>query len=77
MWARSRSAHRAGLSVRAFTAEITIAMAIVIPNSRKKAPLMPEMKDTGTKTAAITSVMEMIAPEISCMASMLACRADW
>ena len=34
------------------------------------------MNDTGTKTAAMTSVMEMIAPEISCMASILAVRAE-
>ena len=30
------------------------------------------MKDTGTNTAAITNVMEMMAPEISFMASMAA-----
>ena len=34
------------------------------------------MNDTGTNTADITSVMEMMAPEISFMASIDACRAD-
>ena len=34
------------------------------------------MNDTGMNTEAITSVMEMIAPEISFMASMDAVSAD-
>ena len=34
------------------------------------------MNDTGTKTAAITRVIEMIAPDISCIASILAVRAE-
>ena len=34
------------------------------------------MNDTGINTDAITSVMEMMAPDISFMASMDACRAD-
>ena len=34
------------------------------------------MNDTGMNTDAITSVIEMMAPEISFIASILACNAD-
>ena len=66
------SAHRAGVSVRAFTPEIRMATARVRANCRKKIPTGPDMNVTGTNTADMTSVMAITAPPISLMAALAA-----
>ena len=54
---RRNSAHRAGDSVSALNAEISIATMIVTANCRNSVPEIPAMKATGTNTESSTSVM--------------------
>ena len=54
-----------------------MATARVRPNCLKKTPLVPPMKLTGTKTEAITRVMETMAGAISPMAEIEAARGSF
>ena len=69
-------AQRAGVKVKALTAEIRMEIASVRPNWRKKIPAVPWIKDTGMNTAAMTKVMDTMAPAISLIASIAAVLAE-
>ena len=70
---RSTSAHSAGDSVSALSAEISIAALMVTANWRKSWPEMPGMNATGTNTDSSTRVMAMIGPVIWFIALIVAC----
>ena len=57
---------------RATASENSTAMATVMPNCLKYCPAMPPMKETGTNTAAMVSVVATTASPISSAASMAA-----
>jgi len=67
--APSRRAESAGVRVNALKAEMAIEKAMVKANWRKRMPVVPGKKATGTKTATSTSDVAMTAPVTSFMAS--------
>ncbi len=71
---RRNTAHRAGDSVSALNAEISIAAMIVTANCWNSTPEIPAMKPTGPKTESSTSVMAMIGA-VTCVIAFLAASA--
>ena len=71
-WRRRNTAHNAGDSVSALSAEISIATLIVTANCRNSSPEMPGMKATGTNTESSTSVIATIGAVISAIAFLVA-----
>ncbi len=69
---RRNTAHSAGNSVSAFSAEISIAALTVTANWRNNWPDTPGMKATGTNTLSSTRVMAMIGPVICAIAFLVA-----
>jgi hypothetical protein len=67
---------RAGESVRALRAEISIATEIVTANCRNSWPETPGMKAIGTKTDSSTSEMATIGAVISPIAFLVQSRTD-
>src|SRR5690606_5254521 len=70
------NAHKAGLNVNAFKAEIPIATINVTPNWLYKQHVRPVMNVTGINTAHINIVIETMAPEISPIAFFVAVGAS-
>src|ERR1700688_28000 len=71
---RRKMPQRAGDSVSALMAEITIAALIVTANCLNKAPEMPGIKPTGTKTDNSTNVIAMIGA-VNCSIAFLVASA--
>ncbi len=71
---RSTTPHKAGLSVSALVAEISMAMMMVTENCRNRLPCKPGMKAIGTNTDSSTSVMAMIGAVIWLIAFFTASR---
>ena len=53
------------MSANETSSENSVAAAIVIPNSLKSRPMLPDMKLTGRNTITSTRVIEMAARPIS------------
>ena len=66
MWRRS-FAHIIGVSVSDTTAEMRIATASVIANSRNSRPTTSPMNSSGISTAISENVSEMIVKPICCV----------
>src|ERR1035437_10251547 len=64
----SNKVQSAGVNDSAMNADITTDMAIVMANCWYRRPTMPEIKPTGTKTAARMSAMATTGAEISFIA---------
>ena len=71
VWRRN-TAHSAGDSVSAFSAEISIATLMVTANCRNSSPEMPGMKASGTNTDSSTRVMATIGAVICSIAFLVA-----
>ena len=71
VWRRNMP-HRAGESVSAFTAEISIATEIVTANCLNSVPEMPGMKPIGTNTLSSTKVMAIMGAVIWRIAFLVA-----
>lgn len=69
-----KTAHCAGLRVRALRALMPVVAAMVRANWRYICPAMPGRKAVGRKTDISTSVMPMTGPVISSIALMVASR---
>ena len=61
-----------GSSVKLTNRETSTATATVMPNCRKKRPMMPSMKATGTNTATMANVVAITARPISLVPSLAA-----
>ena len=72
-FALSHSAHCVGFSVNAFTAEISAVAAITSANCRYICPVIPGMNAGGRNTDINTSVIPMIGPISSFIASIAPC----
>ena len=70
------TAHRAGDSVRALTAEMTIDTETATANWRNSSPDMPGMNAIGTNTDSSTAVMAMIGAVMWPMARRVASAGD-
>ena len=70
----SISAHSAGVSVSATSADSSVETATVIANCLYMTPAMPPRKPTGTKTAARISAIATTGPLTSSIALMVASR---
>ena len=71
--ARSHNAHCVGFNVNAFTAEISAVAAITSANCRYICPVIPGMNAGGRNTDINTSVIPMIGPISSRIASIDPC----
>ncbi len=71
LWRRN-TAHSAGDSVSAFSAEISTDTLMVTANWRNNWPEIPGMNAIGTNTDSSTSVMAMIGAVICAIASLVA-----
>ena len=71
-----RMAEIAGVKVRALKAEMATENAMVSANWRKRMPVLPGKKATGTNTATSTSEVAMTAPATSFMATVVARRGS-
>ena len=72
----SISAHKAGVSDKATTAENSVDTATVTANCLYMMPEMPPRNATGTNTAHKMSAIAMTGPETSAMAFVVAARAS-
>ncbi len=72
--ARKMSTARDGVMVSALTAEMIVETAIVTANWRKNCPVIPLMKQHGTKTELSARVIARIGPVISSIALIVAVR---
>ena len=63
-----------GSSVKETNSEISTAAETMMPNWKKKRPMMPPMKATGRNTATMQKVVASTASPISLVPSIAACR---
>ena len=75
--ARSHNAHCVGFNVSALTAEINAVAAITSANCRYICPVIPGMNAGGRNTDISTSVIPMIGPISSRIASIAPCLGVW